>query len=168
MFPTACWYWLMYHLVHHSLSNQQGIQQGTALYGYHLLFLVPLLHSICPWCEATEFHSPELYNFPSRKEKHHSTAGQLGEASSLLDCPPITSSRSDQVKRLNLLARRQSHFLHTARRERTVHAHTDRWTHTHRHVCLTGLLNKRHVGKIPGSIVSSDSKALWEIRLAKP
>lgn len=142
MFPTACWYWLMYHLVHHSLSNQQGIQQGTALYGYHLLFLVPLLHSICPWCEATEFHSPELYNFPSRKKN---TTEQQDSWERLPPSSTVRQSHPHVQIRLNGLTYWQdvkaTSFTLPGGKGLSTHTQTD--GHTHRHVCLTGLLNKR-------------------------
>lgn len=45
-----------------------------------------------------------------------------------------------------------------------VYTQMDRQTH----ICLTGLLNKQHVGEILASAVSSDGKAQWEIKLATP
>lgn len=71
-----------------------------------------------------------LLSLVSRK-KFYRTAGQLGEASSLLDCPPIVLVRSDKGKLLNLLARRQSQFLRRTRREKIRDAHL---SHTYIHI----------------------------------
>lgn len=32
------------------------------------------------------------------------------------------------------------------------------------HICLSGMFNGQHIGRVPASIVSSDCAVLWEIK----
>ena len=134
------------------------------------MVVIPL-RSISPWNEAADCPQPELYNFPSRKkDSKKNTREQQDSWERLPPSSTVHQSHALVQIRLNGLTYWQDvkASSSTLPEGKGLSTHTQTDGHTYTHICLTGLLKKQHVGKIPASIVSGDSKALWEIKLATP